>query len=268
MSYSFATAVYISQLLVGITLVLSSAELLRSRSMFSTAGLAPWTLYRTLHRRHSPLFEVVRDLVLDRGLPPLLIVRLVLAFTLLFPHLAGTFYGSVELMLIALNMIISYRGGFGGDGSEQMSTLVLVGLSVTQLAPGLHLWSVPLGIAFIAVQVSLSYFVAGIAKLISPVWRNGEAIRGILHSSTYGFPSIAEYVDRVPGASLAICWTLMIFETSFPLCLFGPRDVLIGYLIAGLLFHLGNSVLMGLNTFLPAFAAGYPALSIVRHMLR
>jgi hypothetical protein len=46
---------------------------------------------------------------------------------------------------------------------------------------------------------------------------------------------------------------------SFPVVLVAPREVCWGYLACGVLFHLGTAITMGLNKFVWAFLALYPA---------
>lgn len=262
MTVSVESALKLSRLLIGLSLSISSAELLRNRDMFLPTGLSPWPLLRSQHRRRSARIEAFRDLLLGERFGIVLFVRLIMSLLLLLPYLPSPVFTGVEVLLLLSNMTLSYRGPYGGDGSEQMNTVVLAGLAYTQLAPSVRIHGVPPGLAFIAIQLTLSYFVAGVAKAISPIWRSGQAVPGILRSSTYGLPIVAKWLDLVPGLGLALCWMVIIFEVSFPVVfVVGPR-LLVAYLIIGGVFHIGNSIAMGLNTFLPAFLAGYPSLLI------
>lgn len=263
MNLSLQLAVTLSRALVGVSLALSSAELLHSRVMFSPQGISPWPLLRTIHKHGSERVEALRDTLLGERFEIVLSARLVLALLLIVPIFPTGLYAGAEGLLLITNMTLSYRGAYGGDGSEQMNTVVLAGLLYTD-AVGLvvQVHHVPLGLAFIAIQLILSYFVAGVAKVISPIWRAGDAILGILKSSTYGLPAAAKWLDVIPGMSLIICWTVILFELSFPLVFCMHPRMLVAYLVLGCLFHVGNSVAMGLNTFLPAFLAAYPSLWI------
>jgi hypothetical protein len=53
---------------------------------------------------------------------------------------------------------------------------------------------------------------------------------------------------------------LVLWESGFVIALIAPRPVLWMMLAAGLVFHLSCAWVMGLNTFLWAFAAGYPCV--------
>lgn len=56
-----------------------------------------------------------------------------------------------------------------------------------------------------------------------------------------------------------MAWAVIAFEVLFPLSLcFGSTGAIVGMAVAGS-FHLATAVLMGLNSFLWAFLAAFPA---------
>jgi hypothetical protein len=147
---------------------------------------------------------------------------------------------------------------FGLDGSDQMATIIFVNLALarllpTSLASSAFLW-------VIALQGCLAYFTAGFAKLVSVPWRSGDAIAGISATRIYG-PGIARLIlaDR-PVLSVLLCWSVILTECVFPLCLVVPRPLALLMLAGGTLFHLAAGVTMGLNTFFWSFVATYPAI--------
>jgi hypothetical protein len=211
---------------------------------------------------------MVRDLVLGEYFAAVLFVRLISASLLILPGLPVFLYTGIVALLLLTNLAISYRGPYGGDGSEQMNTVVLAGLLYSQLLPSVSFHGVPLGLGFIAIQLTLSYFVAGFAKLISPVWRSRRVIADILRSSTFGQPTAADWLDSFPAIGAALGWMVIIFEMGFPTVFVAPSKLIAWYLVAGVMFHLGISVAMGLNTFVPAFLAGYPSLLVTVEALR
>ena len=90
----------------------------------------------------------------------------------------------------------------------------------------------------------------------------------------YHFISGADFADMVrrgemlewavvhgrAGLCAAAAWFVIAFEVTFPLALvLGPTGVAV-YAAVGALFHVSNAVLMGLNTFVWAFVATYPAV--------
>jgi hypothetical protein len=162
----------------------------------------------------------------------------------------------VVILWITTTLIsMRFRGTFNG-GADVMTFVVLTGLTVAKLGQN------PLAIKFafwwIALQLILSYFVAGVTKLRSKNWRDGTALIIFLNSTIYE--------DRPPqdkkslGTFLSRC--LILFEISFPLAMINSTCATI-YIAIGLSFHLANAYFLGLNRFFWAWLAAYPALLAV-----
>lgn len=165
-------------------------------------------------------------------------------------------------VLLAGAVLSKLRRIMGGDGAEQMSLLVLfVSCLVSGQEPG--------GLArnaavwFIAGQGILSYFTAGIAKLVSPIWRSGASVPLILGSAAYGHPRAAATIRSIPKAGFVLTWLVIVFEVAFPLVLLGPPALLVLLFAAGFAFHAGCAVIMGLNTFVFAFPGTYLCIAYV-----
>ena len=151
-----------------------------------------------------------------------------------------------------------WRGSFNG-GSDAMcflvgGILVLAALPISSdaLKQG-ALW-------YLAIQVCLSYFVAGIAKLKNPAWRDGSALKKYLLNSSYVVPEsvIRSFKSTTPPYQL-LSILIMVFEIFFPLAMI-CASLSPWFLAAGLLFHLANFWHFGLNRFFWAWLAAYPAL--------
>jgi hypothetical protein len=109
------------------------------------------------------------------------------------------------------------------------------------------------------VQLTLSYFIAGAVKLQNPDWRSGRALASFVGSGRYGTPAwLVRAISTGPRPALA-AWGVMAFEGGFPLALVSPA-VAAALLALGVLFHLGNAAVFGLNRFLLAWLAAYPSL--------
>jgi hypothetical protein len=128
-------------------------------------------------------------------------------------------------------------------------------------------WVSIAGHVLIAGQLILSYSIAGFSKLISPTWRRGDALPGVMSGYTYGHAISSAVANRHRILSLAICWILMVGETSFPLSVLMPKWVLWSALAAFTLFHISGAVLMGLNTFIWSFVASYPSLLLLHRLI-
>jgi hypothetical protein len=169
--------------------------------------------------------------------------------------------------ILVASLLMYWRAPLGLDGSDQMSIIMFVAVAIHKLFPGdVHVARASLW--FIAAQGCLSYFVAGIAKVISPTWRSGEAVRRILGTRTYGTRASAALVTGRHGVCVALSWSLMLFECAFPLALgFGKTGFAV-FAVLGIFFHMTNAVTMGLNTFVWAFVATYPAILFCSVSLR
>ena len=112
---------------------------------------------------------------------------------------------------------------------------------------------------YISLQVCASYFIAGVVKLRRKNWRTGLALRGFLSSTIFEpQPILQAFTQRAHLLCLA-SWLIMLFEISFPLALSSPKICLI-FIGMAFLFHLANCYIFGLNRFLFAWSAAYPAL--------
>lgn len=169
----------------------------------------------------------------------LLIFRLLAAIAvLIFPHPLFIFI----LWITTWGIAIRWRGTFNG-GSDTMSFLIVTAWLVSALFPA----TTSICLLYIAIQLILSYFVAGIAKIISPQWRTGHALQYFLSRANIAIS---------PGGAFYLSWVVLLFECLFPLAVFAPWP----FLIAAMLFHLANAYIFGLNRFFFAWLAAYPAL--------
>lgn len=117
-----------------------------------------------------------------------------------------------------------------------------------------------LGACFIAAQAVLAYSTSGIAKLISPVWRDGTGLAGVLSTVDHGTPAVGLWLRRHSSLSKLASWVTIGFECTFIIVLVLPTQLGAGLLALGVMFHAGCAVLMGLNSFLWAFPATYPCV--------
>jgi hypothetical protein len=152
---------------------------------------------------------------------------------------------------------LRWRGTFNG-GSDFMTTIVLAALAVAGWGRAHPLW--PSGaLLYAAVQAATSYFLAGVAKLRRPAWRDGRALRFFAAHSVFAAPPWPGGLWRSLAATRALGWLTLAFECGFPLALLVP-SLTLPWLALGLIFHAANAWLLGLNRFFFAWAATYPAL--------
>ncbi|MEL7467070.1 MAG: HTTM domain-containing protein [Pseudomonadota bacterium] len=160
------------------------------------------------------------------------------------------------LMLHALIVLHRFQGPYNG-GSDKLGLLILFCLTMAHLAPP-GVWR-ELALAYLAVQVVLSYFISGQIKIMNPDWRSGRALTDVFRFSAYpvseDMRALANRTNLVWSAS----WGVMLFEVTFPLALLHPATLIAALGIA-VMFHLANAVLFGLNRFVWIWIASYPSI--------
>jgi hypothetical protein len=255
---TLAEALSWSTRLCAASVALQTLELLAIRESFSERGV--WrlsTLSSELEALPRPLRWLALRCLSYRPFLALLALQLAACLWLLA---RGPAPALLLLLLVTLLVCVRFRGSFNG-GSDAMTMLVLLGLSAGTLFPDRPRVALG-GLGYIALQTTLSYFVAGALKLKQPSWRRGRALPAFFELPRYGVPSSARALAKTPVLARAAAWGILLFECAFPLALLGPQ-LCAPLVAAALAFHLLNSALFGLNRFLWAWAAAYPALYYV-----
>jgi hypothetical protein len=240
---------------IALAVVLQTIELLQLRAAFSDTGIWRW---RILSGEHAVLPRVLRAvfavLLPYRGFVSLLWLRLAAALALL---LSSASWLLPWLWLSQIAIGVRFRGTFNG-GSDSMTALILFAASVAVLTGG-HPLVTRACLAYIAVQLTLSYFIAGVAKSKQASWRSGEALRAFVAAPQYNAPRwLARWLDE-PAIARVLARAVLAFECAFPLAWLTPTAAL-GFSLVGLGFHIANVWVFGLNRFVYAWAAAYPAL--------
>jgi hypothetical protein len=195
----------------------------------------------------------------ERAVRGLLVGRLAALVLALATPLGGPWFSGAMGLLVVTNLVFSWRRGFGDDGSDQMTAMILLTFFLC-VGPHSTPFILKTGLWFIALQACLAYTTAGLAKLGSPTWRRGEAVHRIFSTRTYGLQAAARLLEPRRWLRLALCWIVILMETLFPLSLLLPTPWTWIFLGWGALFHLLCAVVMGFNSFLWAFVTTYPAI--------
>ncbi|MCJ8309163.1 MAG: HTTM domain-containing protein [Rhizobiaceae bacterium] len=162
----------------------------------------------------------------------------------------------VTLALISLVMLHRFQGPYNG-GSDRMSLLILWCLLLAQITPS-PLWQI-VAFAYLAAQLTLSYFISGWVKLLNPEWRSGRALRDVFQFSAYPVSENLRAFSNRPTLCWTMSWAVILFELLLPLSLL-HQNLLIAALGIAALFHLANACLFGLNRFFWIWLAAYPSL--------
>lgn len=255
-------AVRLVLILAVVGMAVSTLEFWMVAGSFGDTGAYSWRLQQLRQGvpRRLRLSRLPGALFGETGVRALLALRIaLLAAVLLVPFGSWAFFLLLTL-LVANNLIFTWRrGGYGDDGSDQMSAIVLIAIFLT-VGPHSTPLILEMGLWFIALQACLSYATAGIAKLVSPIWRGGDAVYLIFNTAAYGLQPVAEFLEHRRWLNLTLCWAVILMETLFPLALLLPEPWNWIFLAWGTAFHILNAVIMGLNSFLWAFVATYPAM--------
>lgn len=158
------------------------------------------------------------------------------------------------LWLCAVAQLIRFEGPYNG-GSDKMLLLALTCLLVARLVPA----QAELALAYLAVQIVLSYFISGWVKLRNADWRSGAALSDVFAVSAYPVSEALRRLALRRRLMRSGSWGVIGFEVAFPAVLVLPGVLPIALGVAAL-FHLANAALFGLNRFVWAWVATYPAL--------
>jgi len=162
----------------------------------------------------------------------------------------------LALLLHALFILQRFDGPYNG-GSDRMGLLILSCLCLEHFLPSLRAREAAFG--YLALQVLLSYCVAGWAKITNPEWRTGRASRDVLLFSAYPVSESFRAGADWPRSVCLASWAVMLLELCLPLALLSPQALVIGVALAAL-FHFVNACLFGLNRFFWVWLAAYPSL--------
>jgi hypothetical protein len=220
------------------------------RQAFGPSGPFSETIARVYGR------GVSGTVTLDRAFQAALVTNVAAGSVLVLLGPAPVVAPLALAMGLAGNFVVRRRRVTASDGAEQMTMLIMFAafLATLPVADGR---TVEVAVYFIAAQAVLSYTAAGLAKAVSPVWRSGNAVPLIISSEAHGHSGVSSFLTRLPVAGRALTISVIVFECSFWLALVGPWQLTAAIFLAGIGFHLGCALTMGLNSFLWAFPATY-----------
>lgn len=184
--------------------------------------------------RHLFILRAIASLALLTGLAPLFSLAALLATTL----------ASLKL----------FNGPYNG-GSDRLSILTLCCLTLAHAIPD----AAEIALGYLALQLTLSYFISGWVKIVNPDWRSGRALQDVFLFSAYPVSENLRELTHKPRLLFVGSWAVMLFELVFPLALL-TQTTLLAALVVAASFHLANACLFGLNRFFWVWISAYPVL--------
>lgn len=250
------------QRITAIGAALDGLEQLATARSVRNEGPFSWELHR---ERANRLLGPTTVKLLDPAFryPQWLVVpgiRVLAAAGLLVGRPNARARAAMSATLCATAVAKTVRNRFGGDGSDHMSFITLTASALADIFPN-DPWIRNQCIRFVAMQSLLSYATSGAVKVVSPVWRSGDAVTGVFRTNSFGDEGMYRLVTRYPRLGLAMSWTVVLGELCFPLIILTPPAITRLLLAAGVVFHLANGRFMGLNRFLWAFVGTYPGVA-------
>lgn len=168
--------------------------------------------------------------------------------------------------LLCLNsffILKRFQGPYNG-GSDRMGNLVLFCVFLAHWLPAQEYKELAFG--YLALQLTLSYFISGWVKIVNPEWRSGKALIDVFVFSAYPASEQLRNWAHKSFTLTAMSWAVMLFELIFPLLLLTQISLIAGLVIAAS-FHLANACLFGLNRFFWTWLTAYPSILFLQQRL-
>ncbi|MEY2881460.1 MAG: hypothetical protein RLZZ15_3840 [Verrucomicrobiota bacterium] len=250
--------------LLAVGLLVQTAELLWRWRDLRPGGLLHWGTWDLLHA--APIARRARGLMRFRVTLLALLARAALALAVLalpFDHSAMPWL--LGGLLVAQ---VHYHTRFamlpGSCDHMFLHGLFSLGAGATVVAdPRVR----TAALVYFAAMLALAYTSVALGKLRVRGWRDGRYLVDAFRGSEFHFRPIADFLAPRPALARLAAWATMLLHLALGLAALCPPPLLPWLLAGGVAFHLGVAALMGLNGFLWAFCAGYPAVLYVNALL-
>lgn len=200
------------------------------------------------------LQQTIEHMRAAKGEQRLFLLRIIFSIMLLLGF--QTPWVCLGLVILSVFILKRFQGPYNG-GSDRMSLLILCCLTLIHFLPTVRWQEVIFG--YLALQLVLSYFIAGWVKIINPEWRRGRALQDVFRFSAYPVSKSLRAWAEWPRLLCLMSWAVILFELLFPLTLFSKTTLIIA-LVIGAIFHFSNACLFGLNRFFWIWLAAYPSI--------
>ncbi|MFE7572463.1 hypothetical protein ACFU76_36920 [Streptomyces sp. NPDC057539] len=242
-----------------VTHLISSLENLASERDRQFGGVNHWDVVRRSYTTRHPLIRRALDTIGNpRQARTIHAARVIAAASLLIPGTPRRHRAAASGVLAVTSMMNHLTQPYGTDGTDQLSFHVQAASAAARITDKPRL--VDACLWYVALQSTMSYALAGYAKLPSHIWRSGKALPGILRTESYGDRGAYQIAQRYPTIAKVSAHAVLALECAFPVVFLAkgrPAPLMLASMGA---FHLVNARVMGLGRFVWAFASTYPAL--------
>nr|WP_307835429.1 alpha/beta fold hydrolase [Streptomyces adelaidensis] len=252
-------AMGLSERLAAVSSLTSSLEYLTQRKDMDKGGMNDWEVARQYLMGAGPLTRRLVDSVSGvRTTTALHVARSAVSVGMLLPG-NSRWRGAGSLFLGASSALLSPRHHYGGDGSDQVATLVQLATGTARLAPSpaakdALLW-------YAALQANMAYAVSGWVKLFGKPWRDATALSGVMRTRTYGHDGMFRWTQGHPRTAKVLTHSVLALECLFPLAYLGGGKLTRSMITSAAAFHVANGYFMGLGRFVSAFPAMHPLVA-------
>lgn len=222
-------------------------------------GVNHWETVRESYATRSPLVRRTLDVMGNpRHVRVIHASRVIAAASLLVPGTPRRHRAAANGVLALTSLMNYLTQPYGADGTDQLSFQVQVASAVARTSDKPRL--VDACLWYVALQSTMSYAMAGYAKLPSHIWRSGDALPGILRTESYGDRDAYQMAQRHPVLAKATAHTVLALECAFPAVFLAQGRPAPLMLATMGMFHMVNARVMGLGRFVWAFTSTYPAV--------
>lgn len=245
-----------------VTEIIASAEYITNSSDREVGGLNHWKHLRyQFEGGFAKVWDRLSDSSAEKAYVGIHSLRIVHALGLVSPSKSNRMRAWCNMFLAGSQLFLQPRQFYGTDGSDQLSFLANTAVGLGRLiGTDNSRWAAS---DFLALQVLISYTVAGLAKAPGTKWRTGEALERIMSTQTYGSSGFYEFLKKHQSIGRALTKGTVLVESIMPLGLVTKRSTK-AILATFALFHLANAKFMGLGRFVLPFTSMYPAIWSLR----
>jgi len=237
---------------------ISALELLRLYRAFQNEGLFFWKGAQLRRRRAvRPILNLFRSVLAWPGILALLSSRIATALACVVCACFGPVPTLLLAAYVAIGCLLLLRTHHAADGAEQFMHITAAACLVAVVSRGSLAGEI--GLFFLSAQLSLAYATSAIVKIAHSDWRNGRFLTEIFATETFGRRWAFEVLTARPQRAKWASRVVIYGELLCCLAPWSPPHVAWALLAAAALFHISVGATMGLNMFVFAFAAAFPA---------